>query len=315
MNYKITVFTPTYNRAHCLHRVYDSINRQTLKMIDDQYIFEWVIVDDGSNDNTKEIIQKWQKDSSFEIVYYYQKNQGKPIASRKGIELARGELFLFADSDDEFLPETFSVFYKQWISLTEVEQEKLGGIGVLCQDQFGNRIGSNYPIENKLLPSVDIVFKYRNIDLGETWAILKTKNLKKAFVIPKEAQHLKFIPETFFWDRITFELKQYSYFINKVLRIYYIDESDSISSNVRVRYPEGFLFESQWFINHYKFVLLKSPTTYLKHLIKYTIFSLNTNKTYYEMLQSLDGIILKSLFVFFILPSKILKRKYLKGDI
>ena len=75
---------------------------------------------------------------------------------------------------------------------------------------------------------LDIIFKWRDLGLGDTWALLKTQNLKKAFIIPKEAEHLKFILETFFWDRITFELKPYSYFINKRLGIVYRNEGGNI---------------------------------------------------------------------------------------
>ena len=93
-NIFITVFTPTFNRANKLHRVYNSIKKQTLQKISNKYIFEWIIVDDGSNDGTKELVKKWQDESEFEIKYFYQKNQGKPSASRKGIKEAKGELYI-----------------------------------------------------------------------------------------------------------------------------------------------------------------------------------------------------------------------------
>ena len=271
-NLFLTVFTPTYNRADKLHRVYNSIKNQTLQKIDSEYIFEWIIVDDGSSDNTKELVESWKKEVDFPIRYFYQENQGKPTASRKGIEEANGELFLFADSDDEFLPETFETFYNTWNSFTEEEKKKCGGIGVLCQDQYGNRIGCDYPIEKKLLKDIEIVFKWRDIGLGETWAVLKTANLKKSFTIPKEAKNLKFIPESFFWSRMVFELNTYSYHINRVLRIYYRDDNDNISNNIRDKYPEGFFFESKWFVTKYWKSSYKYPKAYLKHLIKLTYF-------------------------------------------
>lgn len=270
----LTVFTPTYNRKHTLYRVYESICKQTLQKVDDKYIFEWIIVDDGSSDGTKELVKSWQKEVDFPIRYFYQTNQGKPTASKKGIGEAIGELLLFADSDDGFLSETFETFYKIWQNFSEEEKNKCGGIGVLCQDQNGNRIGCDYPIVNKLLPSLDVVFGWKDIGLGETWAVLKTKNLKKAFKIPDEAKDLKFIPESFFWSRIVFEIQPYSYFINKVLRIYYKDEGDNISQNIRDKYPEGFLFESYWFVTKYYKIAFKYPKVYLKHLLKLIYFYL-----------------------------------------
>jgi glycosyltransferase involved in cell wall biosynthesis len=67
----LTIFTPTFNRKHTLHRVYDSIKNQTLQKINDEYIFEWIIVDDGSSDGTDELIKQWQLSSEFEIRYFY----------------------------------------------------------------------------------------------------------------------------------------------------------------------------------------------------------------------------------------------------
>lgn len=311
----LSFFTPTYNRAHTLHRVYDSIKSQTLQKKEGKYLFEWIIVDDGSTDNTKELVEKWQKEVEFEIVYFYQENQGKPAASSKGIELARGDLFLFCDSDDAFLPETIETFYSTWNGFNKLEKEKCGGIGVLCQDQYGNRIGYDYPIEKELVPTIKTVFGWRDKGLGETWAALKTENLKKYFLIPKEARKLKFIPESFFWSRITFEAKQYSYCINKVLRVYYIDENDNISKNVRQKYPEGFLFESKWFINNYWWMIFKSPKTYIKHFLKYIIFSLQKKEKLINIMNSLDGVWLKILFIFLYLPAILLKNSYLNNTV
>jgi glycosyltransferase involved in cell wall biosynthesis len=274
MNYKITVFTPAYNRANKLHRVYNSIKHQTIQKINEDYIFEWIIVDDGSSDNTRELVKRWQNEVEFEIIYFYQENQGKPSATRKGIELARGELFLICDSDDEFLPDTFETFINMWDSFSKEEKEKCSGIGVLCQDQFGNRIGKDYPIEQQFVPIVESGFRWADKGLGETWAALKTKNLKKYFQVPDEAKNLKFIPESFFWNRITIESKQYSYCLNKVQRIYYVNEGDNISQNIKQKYPEGFLFESRWFITHYWRILFRYPKVYMKHFLKFIYFGL-----------------------------------------
>lgn len=91
---KITVFTPTYNRAHLIGRLYGSLCRQSYRD------FEWLVVDDGSLDNTVELFQRLKKEADFPIRYYYQENGGKHTAINTGLELARGELFFTVDSDD-----------------------------------------------------------------------------------------------------------------------------------------------------------------------------------------------------------------------
>ena len=95
---QITVFTPTYNRAHLLPRLYKSLCAQTCKD------FEWVIVDDGSVDDTKSIIDGFINDNSITIRYFCQENGGKHRAINRGVKEAKGNLFFIADSDDT-LPE------------------------------------------------------------------------------------------------------------------------------------------------------------------------------------------------------------------
>ena len=93
--YKITLFTPTYNRAYIINRLYESGKRQTYRD------FEWIIIDDGSSDNTEEIVKKWINDNNdFPIRFYKVKNGGKCRAINKALDLANGELFFIMDSDD-----------------------------------------------------------------------------------------------------------------------------------------------------------------------------------------------------------------------
>ena len=95
----VTVFTPTYNRAALLPKLYDSLKRQT------SLDFEWVIVDDGSQDETKSVVEGFVKESSFfSVRYYRQENHGKHVAINYGVQLAHGDKFFIVDSDD-WLPE------------------------------------------------------------------------------------------------------------------------------------------------------------------------------------------------------------------
>lgn len=92
---RITVFTPTYNRAHTLPVLYASLRRQGF------HDFEWLIVDDGSQDGTHRLVEGWMTESNaFTIRYERQENGGKCRAINRGLELAKGELFFTVDSDD-----------------------------------------------------------------------------------------------------------------------------------------------------------------------------------------------------------------------
>ena len=95
---RITVFTPTYNRAYIIENLYRSLQRQTFRD------FEWLIVDDGSSDNTEEVIAAWQREGNdFPIRYYKKENGGKCRAINYGVDRAEGELFFNVDSDDYLL--------------------------------------------------------------------------------------------------------------------------------------------------------------------------------------------------------------------
>ncbi len=92
---KITVFTPTYNRAYIIETLYRSLQRQSFQD------FEWLVVDDGSTDGTEELFRKWETEkNSFPIRYYKKENGGKCRAINYGVQLAKGLLFYNVDSDD-----------------------------------------------------------------------------------------------------------------------------------------------------------------------------------------------------------------------
>ena len=97
MSKKLTIFTPTYNRAHTISRVYKSILQQEKKLLSQ---IEWLIVDDGSTDDTELIISEWSKeDLPFDLRYIKQKNGGKHIAFNRAVNEAQGEFFFTVDSD------------------------------------------------------------------------------------------------------------------------------------------------------------------------------------------------------------------------
>ncbi len=108
-NYSLTIFTPTYNRAYLLPRLYESLIKQTKKE------FVWLVVDDGSNDNTSIIINEWIKDNKIiHIKYIYQQNSGKMKAHNRGVRECETELFMCLDSDDYLSDNCVERIYINW---------------------------------------------------------------------------------------------------------------------------------------------------------------------------------------------------------
>ncbi|WP_291535060.1 glycosyltransferase family A protein [Bifidobacterium sp. UBA6881] len=111
MNYTFTVFTPTFNRSASIHRVYESLQSQTF------HDFEWLIVDDGSEDDTADLVGNWTKEADFPIEYMKQSHAGKHIAWNHALQKARGRFFIIADSDDGFVPNALERLLEVWKSI------------------------------------------------------------------------------------------------------------------------------------------------------------------------------------------------------
>lgn len=112
----ITVFTTTYNRGYIIPKLYYSLCNQTSKN------FEWLVVDDGSVDDTKEIIQQYiNENNDFDINYFYKRNEGKPCAINDGLKLAKGRYFFMVDSDD-FLKENAIEKMEKWIEEIDLNE-------------------------------------------------------------------------------------------------------------------------------------------------------------------------------------------------
>lgn len=115
-----TVFTPTYNRAYILSELYNSLCRQTCMD------FEWLIVDDGSSDDTETLVQSWSSSNiEFSIKYYKKENGGKPRAINYGIKFASGKYFFMVDSDDMLQPDAIAKL-AEWIKDIDREPAFIG---------------------------------------------------------------------------------------------------------------------------------------------------------------------------------------------
>ena len=134
----LSVFTPAYNRAHTLHRTYESLLRQDCKD------FVWLVIDDGSTDNTAELVSQWQKkDNGFEIIYIYKENGGMHTAHNTAYENIDTELNVCIDSDDMLADGAISSIVKLW---KNSDHKKYAGIIGLDADMSnGNIIGTSFP--------------------------------------------------------------------------------------------------------------------------------------------------------------------------
>lgn len=214
---RITVFTPTYNRGYTLHRLYESLKKQT----DNSFL--WLIVDDGSTDHTEELISYWIREEFIEIRYYKQENDGKQRAHNIGVELCDTEFFICVDSDDYLTENAIESLIFTWDSIEN--KQGISGIVALRGKDKNTPIGSRMPNVKKS-PLNDLYDKYGF--RGDTALLFRSDILKKYPFFVAEGE--KFIGEGYVYLQID---QHYSlYVLNEILYICnYL--SDGYTANVR----------------------------------------------------------------------------------
>ena len=148
---KISVLTPTYNREKLLKNLYNSL----VANLDYGVEIEWLIMDDGSKDNTKQVVENFEKKENLEIKYFYQENQGNMVAINKLTNKATGNLIVDCDSDDYFTNDAFKIVKKAFEE--NKDKKEIYGICFLKYDEKGNNMGNNF--KNKVTTMFDLYFK------------------------------------------------------------------------------------------------------------------------------------------------------------
>lgn len=259
----ITVFTPTYNRASTLPNVFESLLGQTFKR------FEWIVVDDGSSDNTDTLVKGFVDKADFNIIYLKQKNAGKHIAQNKAVDIAQGQLFLPLDSDDTITSNALETLWGAWESIPKDERTNYSGVACHCKDQKGNRIGSPWPSAPMISNDLEITFKYHV--KGEKWGAIRS-DIMRRFKNDNVKGH--FLDESTVWFRIAKYYKKL--YIDECLRIYEVRD-DSVQKRNRSldkENAESRLHASLIFINEfYEWFKKYDLAGLIKHCLKVVYYS------------------------------------------
>ncbi|PEA53581.1 glycosyltransferase [Bacillus pseudomycoides] len=226
---KLTIFTPTYNRAYCLHKCYESLKCQTNKD------FIWLIIDDGSSDHTKELVSSWRAENCIEINYYWQQNQGMHGAHNTAYELIDTELNVCIDSDDYMPDDAVEKILSFW---ERCGNDEVSGIIGLDSYTDGQIIGSKLP-ENLKRSTLFNLYNKHNVT-GDKKLVYRTELTKQyPYPIFKNEKYVGLAYKYYMLD------KQYEMLLmNEVLCcVEYL--SDGSSMNMLKQYrrnPKGFAF-------------------------------------------------------------------------
>lgn len=201
----LTIVTPTYNRADKLPALYESLCQQTLGD------FEWLIVDDGSQDDTKQVVEKMEQEGKLSISYLYKPNGGKHTALNLAIKMVKTELFFIVDSDDVLTSDAVETILSD---RTRIRNHDLCGIGYLRGYDSNKVIGDLYTKDG--LEDTFINERYNrgiNGDKAEVWV---TKCLQEAGGFP-EYPGERFVSESVLWIKMARKRKML--FRNKIIYI------------------------------------------------------------------------------------------------
>lgn len=209
----LTIFTPTYNRAYTLPRLYESLCRQTNSN------FIWSIVDDGSSDNTKDLVSQWQNEDKVNITYVYQPNGGKMRAHNRGVKDCSTELFFCVDSDDYLEDDAVASIYTEW--------DRVGNnptiAGLVAYKAFPHII-CEFPQQ----PSITMFNLLATGFKGDTSLVYRTEILRQHLFPEIEGE--KFIGEDYVYNQIDREF-QLSIFRKILTQCTYYEDGYSCNWN------------------------------------------------------------------------------------
>lgn len=273
MKVGVTVFTPTYNRAYILQRLFNSLENQTC------YDFEWIIVDDGSIDETRILAESWiKKTRNFSIFYYYKENGGKHRAINLGLDKSSGRLFFIVDSDDYLTPDAIETILELERNIENVP-DKIAGLGFNRGTEENKLIGKTFKGYSILSSSID---RARNNIYGDKAEVFYTDILKN-FKFP-EFENEKFLTENVVWYKIANEGYKIQWF-NKIIYIceYLNDGLSRNASNLILKNYLGYTYTIK--------TILKYKLTIKEKFISigvYTRISRVNGVTYKQISKNID---------------------------
>jgi len=273
----ISVLTTTWNRAHVLHRVYDSLTRQKTRD------FEWVVVDDGSIDDTPSLLNHWQEEADFPIIWYrYANNRGRNAALNAGRSLVSGDYTLILDSDDALLEDALEVV-SYWRIHSRIDSiSQVSGMMFRCVNEAGSLVGAVNRVGTRKLPrelirmtSKDARYRMRiNFDF---LVVLKTSVYRKyEFVELSDSEHC---PEV-----VTFNLMANDFdmiYVDHPVRRYFTGDGIrrlSTAETKGLKWPRGNYLRALAVLNNDLAYMRHSPTVFLNAARKVTRLGLHIGR-------------------------------------
>ena len=231
---KITIFTPTYNRAYILKNVYNSLLRQTYRD------FEWLVIDDGSTDDTEELIKSLINEKKITIRYFKKENGGQHTALNYAIEKTEAEMLMIVDSDDYLTDNALErvIFWESTIK----DKSNYAGVSGLKVYPTGEVIGPEWEHEENHIDATNLERIDKNL-YGDKAEVYYTNVLKKFAPIPVfEIEND--VEKAVLWNRIAYAGYKIRWFNEGIYVCEYLQ--DGMTKNIRQNYLRNFRGYTSW---------------------------------------------------------------------
>lgn len=292
---EITVLTPAYNREKLLKKLYKSLCNQDCKD------FVWLIIDDGSSDNTGEYVEQIKENADFSIVYYKKENGGKHTALNYAYQYIETPLTFIVDSDDTLTGDAISIIKEIYCKYRD-EKDICGFSFLRGKPDGGYLSSSGVPMDGMKESYVECRIN-RNIsgDMAEVWYT----HCLKEYPFP-EYQGEKFLGEDIVWVRMAQKYKMR--FFNKVI---YISDylEDGLTNNRRkhnIKSPNGCVARAEAFLESSSILKIK-----IKSALQYQIYGKFARRSMGDLFQNTRN---KILYLVCFVPSQILYFKWRKEN-
>ncbi len=287
---KITIITPTFNRAKTLPKVFESLLHQSFKD------FLWIILDDGSTDNTAEVAENFQLHNPFfEIIYKKDKNRHKFLTVLEGVKMVKTPYFMVVDSDDIYPENSLEILISEAEKIEN--KDKFIGVMGLSADENGKIVGDKYP--NNGFDGSIFEMRYKYKVRGDKFGIFITKTYQRE-VSDKDFSHYEgkgYIPQSVIFNEYDARGIK-TRFVNKIVRFYLKDDDDEASvSNTRwsgknlFGLTEGHLS----FLNAYGNQLFFYPKALLRNIIGYQTYALKSGRGIFRIIADVKNPLIKVL--------------------
>lgn len=290
---KLSILTPTYNRAKLLKKLYESIKQNLIPSME----VEWLIMDDGSTDETEQYVNGFIEEKAFIVRYFKQENQGKMVALNELVKKAEGERIIECDSDDYFKKGAFQVIE----NTASTMDEDIYACAYLKYDQ--NECNMGHLFAKKRTTMFELYFK--EAEDGEK-ALVFNSNIRKQYCYELENKE-RFITEARMYHKMDkdYQIKC----INEPILICEYQE-EGYSKNIQEIFkknPYGYYeYFKEMFEMNLKGISFSKRLYIIKH---YILFSVLTNQKWEKSYREVKGKLNKLLFILLYFPGKFLTKK------